>query len=122
MLIGGASVHVRLPPTIMKKITTLAAKDEVTVSEWIRRCILTFVTGKDDAMRSQLDRAMEPFLPMIGEAFGQALEKAVSEDPQLPRKIENALDRAVKNWAQQLRSENVIPAKESNSGKEAAPD
>ncbi len=116
-LVGGESIHVRLPPSLMRKVETLAAKDGLTVSEWMRRCILAFVTGYDTTMRQSLERAVEPYLATIGEAFGEALEKAVSQDPQLPRKMENALNSGVKDWLQKLASEKIIRPESQNQNR-----
>jgi len=109
LLIGGDSVHVRLPLGLMKKVEARAAKEGITVSEWIRRCILTFAIGKDVPTQPQFMRAMQPFFAIMGEALGRALEK----DPQLMHRTQMALDRTIKDQLQELASQNVIPTRRS---------
>jgi hypothetical protein len=114
-LIGGESVHVRLPPGLMRKVEAKAAEEGITVSEWIRRRILTFVITTDTGTQSELMRAMEPFLTIVGEALEQTLKK----DRELPKRMETALSRAIKDQLQELANQGVIPTKESKRKKEA---
>jgi hypothetical protein len=115
MLIGGESVHVRLPPGVMRKVEGQAAKDGMTVSEWIRRCIVTSVISKDLPIQPQVNRTMQPFYAIMGEVFRRALE----EDPQLLQRMQTGLDRAIKDQLQELANQGVIPTKESKRKKEA---
>jgi hypothetical protein len=116
LLIGGESVHVRLPPVLMKKVEMQAAKDGITVSEWIRRCIQTFVLGKDIrediATQRQLMQAMEPFLAIVGDALAQASKN----DPRLLQRMQTALERAVKDRLQEVRQD-VVQTDESKAEK-----
>jgi len=112
LVIGGESVHVRLPPAVMKKVVAEAEKDGVTVSEWIRKCILTFVIGQDTLTQPQVmqvTQAMQPFFAIMGEALGEALKR----DPQLLQRMQTTLDRTFKDQLQELVSQNVIPTRGS---------